>query len=152
MQYNVGLLPDIILLTQCYFHRGTRLNAMKRFCTRVLSIYLQPLIRPLFIFYYYFFSCLSFLRIAGVAQAIMLWHMLLFGDAFGPAYTIFWCFCIQLCFFWGSNLKKIRAAWCCGVCCCPAVQLAAGHGVTAVLLCVMYVCVRVCCFILSFSF
>ena len=31
IQYNGGLLPDIILLTQCYFHRGTRLNAMKRF-------------------------------------------------------------------------------------------------------------------------
>ena len=31
-QYNGGLLPDIILLTQCYFHRGTRLNAKKRFC------------------------------------------------------------------------------------------------------------------------
>ena len=28
VQYNGGLLPDIILLTQCYFHRGTRLNAM----------------------------------------------------------------------------------------------------------------------------
>ena len=25
-------LPGIILLTQCYYHRGTRLNAMKRFC------------------------------------------------------------------------------------------------------------------------
>ena len=24
VQYNGGLLPDIILLTQCYFHRGTR--------------------------------------------------------------------------------------------------------------------------------
>ena len=23
--------PDIKLLTQCYYHRGTRLNAMKRF-------------------------------------------------------------------------------------------------------------------------
>ena len=33
VQYNAGLLPDIkILLTQCYYHRGTRLNAMKRFC------------------------------------------------------------------------------------------------------------------------
>ena len=32
VQCNGGLLPDIILLTQCYFHRGTRLNAMKRFC------------------------------------------------------------------------------------------------------------------------
>ena len=40
VQYNGGLLPDFILLTQCYFHRGTRLNAMKRF------LYLQPLIPP----------------------------------------------------------------------------------------------------------
>ena len=33
IQYNGGLLPDIILLTQCYYHhRGTRSNAMKRFC------------------------------------------------------------------------------------------------------------------------
>ena len=31
-QYDGGFLPDIILLTQCYYHRGTRLNAMKRFC------------------------------------------------------------------------------------------------------------------------
>ena len=41
VQYNGGLLPDSILLTQCCFHRETRLNAMKRFC-----IYLQPLIPP----------------------------------------------------------------------------------------------------------
>ena len=34
--YNGGLLSDIILLTQCYYHRGTRLNAMKRF------LFLQP--------------------------------------------------------------------------------------------------------------
>ena len=32
VQYNGGFLPDIILLTQCYYHRGTHLNAMKRFC------------------------------------------------------------------------------------------------------------------------
>ena len=32
LQYNGGLLPDILLLTQCYHHRGTRLNAMKEFC------------------------------------------------------------------------------------------------------------------------
>ena len=32
VQYNGGLLPDIILLTQRYYHRVTRLNAMKRFC------------------------------------------------------------------------------------------------------------------------
>ena len=31
VQYNGGLLPDIILFTQCYYHRGIRLNAMKRF-------------------------------------------------------------------------------------------------------------------------
>ena len=32
IQYNGGLHPDMILLTQCYYHRGTRLNAMKKFC------------------------------------------------------------------------------------------------------------------------
>ena len=32
VQYNGGLLPDIILLTQCCYHRGTRLNVMKRIC------------------------------------------------------------------------------------------------------------------------
>ena len=32
VQYNGGFLPDIILWTQCYLHRGTCLNAMKRFC------------------------------------------------------------------------------------------------------------------------
>ena len=32
VQYDGGFLPDIILLNQCYYHRGTRLNAMKRFC------------------------------------------------------------------------------------------------------------------------
>ena len=26
VQHNGGLLPDIILLTQGYYHRGTRLN------------------------------------------------------------------------------------------------------------------------------
>ena len=31
VQNNGGLLPDVILLTQCYFHRGARLNAMKSF-------------------------------------------------------------------------------------------------------------------------
>ena len=31
-QYNGGLLPDIILLTQGYLHRGTRLNTMKKLC------------------------------------------------------------------------------------------------------------------------
>ena len=32
VQYNNGgFLPDIILLTQCYYHRETRLNVMNRF-------------------------------------------------------------------------------------------------------------------------
>ena len=31
VQYNGGLLPAIILLTQCYYLRGTRLNVMKSF-------------------------------------------------------------------------------------------------------------------------
>ena len=33
VQYNGGLLPDIILLmTQCYYHRRTRVNVIKMFC------------------------------------------------------------------------------------------------------------------------
>ena len=40
VQHNGGFLPGIILLTQCYYHRGTRFNAMKRF------LYLQPMIPP----------------------------------------------------------------------------------------------------------
>ena len=33
IQYNGGFLPDIILLTQgYYYHRGTHLDVMKRFC------------------------------------------------------------------------------------------------------------------------
>ena len=30
VQYNGGTLPDIITLTQGYYHWGTHLNAMKR--------------------------------------------------------------------------------------------------------------------------
>ena len=35
--YNGGLLPDILLLTQCYYYyhiiySGTRVDAMKKFC------------------------------------------------------------------------------------------------------------------------
>ena len=32
VQFNGGFLPDMTLLTLCYYHRGTRSNAMKRFC------------------------------------------------------------------------------------------------------------------------
>ena len=38
VQYDGGLLPDIILLlTQCYYHRGTRLNAIKRFLKKNMN-------------------------------------------------------------------------------------------------------------------
>ena len=40
VQYNGGLLPDIILLTQCYLHRGTCFNTMKRFC--ICSLLISP--------------------------------------------------------------------------------------------------------------
>ena len=33
-QYSDGLLSDIIMLSLCYYHRGTPLNAIKRFCVR----------------------------------------------------------------------------------------------------------------------
>ena len=32
VQHNGGVFPDIIVLTQCYYHRATCLDAMKRFC------------------------------------------------------------------------------------------------------------------------
>ena len=32
VQYNGGFLPDIILLAQGYYHRGTRLNTMEWLC------------------------------------------------------------------------------------------------------------------------
>ena len=41
VQYDGGLLPDTIMLTHCYYHRGTRLNAsMERFLS------LQPFMIP----------------------------------------------------------------------------------------------------------
>ena len=40
VQYYGGFLPGIILLTQCYYHRGIRLNAFKRFC--ICSLCVQP--------------------------------------------------------------------------------------------------------------
>ena len=44
VQYNGWLHPDIILLPQGYYHQGTRLNAMYRFCLCSLghSILLLP--------------------------------------------------------------------------------------------------------------
>ena len=44
VQYNDGLLPDIILLlSQCYYNRGTYLNASKRFCLYSLRSHLNVL-------------------------------------------------------------------------------------------------------------
>ena len=40
VQYNGGFLPDIILWTQCYLHRGTCLKVMKRFC--ICSLLILP--------------------------------------------------------------------------------------------------------------
>ena len=43
-QYNGGFLPDIILLAEGYYHRGTRLNTMEWLCLYSLcnSILLLP--------------------------------------------------------------------------------------------------------------
>ena len=51
---------------------------------------------------------LFFLRIAGVAQAIMLWHVLLFGDAFGPAYICYFLVFLHpiMLFFLGGQTSK----------------------------------------------
>ena len=43
VQYNGGLLLDITLLTQCYYHRGIRLNAMKFCICSLLSSHLNVL-------------------------------------------------------------------------------------------------------------
>ena len=43
VQYNGGLPPGIILLPQCYYHRGTRLNAIQRFCICSLRSHLNVL-------------------------------------------------------------------------------------------------------------
>ena len=43
VQYKGGFLPDIILLTQCYYHRGARLIAMNRFCICSLRSHLKVL-------------------------------------------------------------------------------------------------------------
>ena len=41
VQYNAGFLPNIILLNQCYCHRVTRSNALKRFCICSLGSHLN---------------------------------------------------------------------------------------------------------------
>ena len=46
VEYNGELLTDIVLLTQCFYYRGTRLNAMKRFCICSLWSHLNVLTFP----------------------------------------------------------------------------------------------------------
>ena len=43
VEHSGGFLPDIILLTQCYYHRRTRLNAMDMFCICSLRSHLNVL-------------------------------------------------------------------------------------------------------------
>ena len=50
VQYNGGLLPDIILLTQGYYHRGTRLNTMRWLC--LYSLCNSKLLPPCSMMYY----------------------------------------------------------------------------------------------------
>ena len=40
VQYDDGLLPDILLLTQCHYPRGTRFKCHEE------VLYLQPMISP----------------------------------------------------------------------------------------------------------
>ena len=51
VQYNGEFLLDIILLTQCYYHRGTRLNTMEWLCHYSLcnSILLLPCLMAYYI-------------------------------------------------------------------------------------------------------
>ena len=62
VQYNGGFLPDIMLLTQGYYHWGTRLNTTSRLCIYSLrnSILLLP-----YVMVYYIVSVL-FLLFSGV--------------------------------------------------------------------------------------
>ena len=43
VQYDDGFLPDIILFTLCYYHRGARLYAMISFCPCSLCSHLNVL-------------------------------------------------------------------------------------------------------------
>ena len=43
LQHNGRFLPGTILSTQCYYHGGTRLNTMKRFCICSLRSHLNAL-------------------------------------------------------------------------------------------------------------
>ena len=56
VQDNGGLLPDITLLTQGYYHRGTRLNTMQWLC--LCSLCNSILLLCMMMHYYYIVSVL----------------------------------------------------------------------------------------------
>ena len=55
--HNGWFLPDIILLTQGYYHWGTRLDTMY-----VVALYLQPT----YVIVYYYYQCLIVYYIVSV--------------------------------------------------------------------------------------
>ena len=52
VQYNGGFLPDIILLTQGYYHRGTGLNTMLWLCIIYSLLCNSILLLPCAMVYY----------------------------------------------------------------------------------------------------
>ena len=54
VQYNGGFLPDIILLTQGYYHWGTRLNTMQWLCIYNLDVIVHY-------YYYHVWWCTTLL-------------------------------------------------------------------------------------------
>ena len=83
------------------------LNAQAGYVSRFITIPRRSQLGLYPFCFFLFFSCFFFLRIAGVAQAIMLWHiMLLFGDAFGPAYYFLVFLHPIMLFFGGVQLQK----------------------------------------------
>ena len=75
VQYNGGLLPDIILLTQGYYQWGTRINTMQWLCIYSLCN-VSPLIASktlhgiLRMYYILYFFGLLLTRACGVAMPV----------------------------------------------------------------------------------
>ena len=66
-QYNGGLLPDIILLTQGYYHWGTRLNTTTSGFVFIAYV----------IVYYYYHVCV---------MVYYIWYVV----------NVFWCPCMAI--------------------------------------------------------
>ena len=77
VQHNGGFLPGIIPLTLCYYHRGTRSNAMKRFCICSLFFFLVLFYVCFVLFcleltlmcFFFFFSCFICLFLSRICLA-----------------------------------------------------------------------------------